>query len=121
MPFEISEVRIIDRPKMPKKFYEECTAKKATSNHCRRAFLRHLEGALYIYSMVLKAVDLAFSEREQIQPPKFVERMQNYTIKEGQSVTLTARAVGTPTPMMSWQKNNKMLTPNKDYKLVWWL
>lgn len=51
-----------------------------------------------------------------MQPPKFVERMQNYTITEGQSVTLTARAVGTPTPMMSWQKNNKMLTPNKDYK-----
>ena len=57
-----------------------------------------------------------FTEREQLQPPKFVERMQNYTIKEGQSVTLTARAVGTPTPMISWQKNNKMLTPNKDYK-----
>jgi len=55
-------------------------------------------------------------EREQMQPPKFVERMQNYTIVEGQSVTLTARAVGTPTPMMSWQKNNRMLTPSKDYK-----
>ena len=58
------------------------------------------------------------TEREQMQPPKFVERMQNYTITESQSVTLTARAVGTPTPMMSWQKNNKMLTPNKDYKFV---
>ena len=59
---------------------------------------------------------IVIAEREQIQPPKFVERMQNYTIKERQSIQLTARAVGTPTPMMSWQKNNKMLTPNKDYR-----
>ena len=51
-----------------------------------------------------------------MQPPRFVERMKNYTIVEGQSVALTCHAEGVPTPMMSWQKDNKMITPNQDYK-----
>ena len=50
-------------------------------------------------------------------PPKFVERMKNYTIVEGQPVTLTCHAEGVPAPMMSWQKNNKMIVPNQDYKI----
>ena len=56
------------------------------------------------------------AERDQMQPPRFVERMKNYTIVEGQSVSLTCHAEGVPTPMMSWQKDNKMITPNRDYK-----
>ena len=56
------------------------------------------------------------AERAQMQPPRFVERMKNYTIVEGQSVSLTCHAEGVPTPMMSWQKDNKMITPNRDYK-----
>lgn len=55
-------------------------------------------------------------EREQMQPPRFIERMKNYTVVEGQSVSLTCHAEGIPTPMISWQKNNKMLTANKDYR-----
>lgn len=51
-----------------------------------------------------------------MQHPKFIDRMQNYTVREGHPVTLTCQATGVPTPMMSWQKEGKMLTPNKEYK-----
>jgi hypothetical protein len=50
-------------------------------------------------------------------PPKFVERMKNYTIVEGQSVALSCHAEGVPVPMMSWQKNNKMIVPGQDYRV----
>lgn len=43
------------------------------------------------------------------QAPRFVERMSNVSVKEGQAVTLAAAAKGVPTPMMSWQKDGHML------------
>lgn len=52
-----------------------------------------------------------------MQPPRFIERMQNYTVPEGQTVTLTCQANGVPTPMMSWQKDGRMLS-ELDYRLV---
>ncbi|XP_046554796.1 myopalladin-like [Haliotis rubra] len=62
-------------------------------------------------------VALNVLERLQMQHPKFIDRMQNYTVREGHPVTLTCQATGVPTPMMSWQKEGKMLTPNKEYKI----
>lgn len=57
-----------------------------------------------------------FSEKEQMQPPKFVERMQNFTVNEGQPVTLTCQVTGVPVPMISWQKDGKMLTNAGPYQ-----
>jgi len=56
------------------------------------------------------------TEREEMKPPKFVERIQNYVAREGEPVTLTCHAVGTPTPMMSWQKDNRTVVPNREYR-----
>ncbi|CAL4067925.1 unnamed protein product, partial [Meganyctiphanes norvegica] len=50
-------------------------------------------------------VALHVLEREQIVSPKFVERFQQGQVKEGETVVLHARAVGTPMPSMSWQKD----------------
>lgn len=57
-----------------------------------------------------------FPEKEQMQPPKFVERMQNFTVNEGQPMTLTCQLTGVPVPMISWQKDGKMLTPSSPYQ-----
>ena len=59
---------------------------------------------------------LFFLEKEQMQPPKFVERMQNFTVNEGQPVTLTCQVTGVPVPMISWQKDGKMLTNAGPYQ-----
>jgi len=50
-------------------------------------------------------VALHVLEREQMVSPKFVERFQQGQVKEGETVVLHARAVGTPMPTMSWQKD----------------
>lgn len=47
-------------------------------------------------------------EKELVVAPKFVERFTTVTVKEGESVTLSARAVGTPTPRITWQKVRKI-------------
>ena len=52
-----------------------------------------------------------------MEPPRFIDRMQNFTVGEGQPVTLTCMASGVPTPNMSWQKDGKMIT-ELDYRLV---
>eukprot|EP00106_Octopus_bimaculoides_P016754 XP_014784196.1 PREDICTED: titin-like isoform X3 [Octopus bimaculoides] len=61
-------------------------------------------------------VTLNVMERQEIHPPHFVERLQNYNAKENQTVTLTCTAVGCPLPMMSWQKDARMLS-SKDYDI----
>ena len=53
-----------------------------------------------------------------MQPPKFIERVNNMTLKEGQNVTLTCQAIGVPAPMISWQKDSRMLANNHPYKIV---
>ncbi|XP_022243271.1 titin-like [Limulus polyphemus] len=49
--------------------------------------------------------NLTVIEKEQVVPPKFVERFQSIHVKEGESVTLHCRAVGTPVPRITWQKD----------------
>ncbi|CAH0765342.1 unnamed protein product [Bemisia tabaci] len=44
-------------------------------------------------------------EKELVIAPKFVERFSSVHVKEGEPVNLTARAVGTPIPRISWQKD----------------
>jgi len=51
-------------------------------------------------------------EREQVVAPKFVERFTTINIREGEPVRLCARAVGTPVPRITWQKDGAQLIPN---------
>ncbi|KAK8746935.1 hypothetical protein OTU49_016904 [Cherax quadricarinatus] len=44
-------------------------------------------------------------EMQQMVSPKFVERFQQCSVSEGETVVLQCRAVGTPTPVLSWQKD----------------
>ena len=55
-------------------------------------------------------VGLIVIEREQVVAPKFVERFTTMHVKEGEPVTLNARAVGTPIPKLTWQKDGVPIT-----------
>ncbi|XP_054706308.1 titin-like isoform X2 [Uloborus diversus] len=50
-------------------------------------------------------VNLHVIEKEQIVAPKFVERFQSLNVREGESATLHCRAIGTPIPNITWQKD----------------
>ena len=50
-------------------------------------------------------VTLVVVEKEQTVSPKFVERFQATEAKEGEPVSLYCRAVGTPIPRITWQKD----------------
>ena len=54
----------------------------------------------------------------EAQPPRFVDRLHNLSVREGDPVVLSAEATGVPTPMLAWQKDGKMITTNdKVYKV----
>lgn len=55
--------------------------------------------------------------RESASLPRFVDRMINQTVSEGMPVTFDAEAVGFPVPMMSWQKDGRMLSSDDQYQV----
>lgn len=56
-------------------------------------------------------------EKEQVVAPKFVERFTTVNVKEGEPVTLHARAVGTPIPRITWQKDGANIAPRQDVQI----
>lgn len=56
-------------------------------------------------------------EKEQVVAPKFVERFTTVNVKEGEPVVLNARAVGTPIPRITWQKDGVPITPGPDVRI----
>ena len=55
--------------------------------------------------------------REAAAVPRFLDRMVNQSVVEGAPVLFSAEAVGVPTPMMSWQKDGKMLSSDNHYQI----
>lgn len=53
---------------------------------------------------------LSVIEKEQVVAPKFVERFSTANVKEGEPVSLSVRAVGTPVPKLTWQKDGVPVT-----------
>lgn len=60
-------------------------------------------------------VRLSVIEREQVVAPKFVERFTTIHVKEGEPVSLCARAVGTPIPKLTWQKDGAPVNPGEPH------
>lgn len=56
--------------------------------------------------------NLIVLEKEQVVAPKFVERFTTVNVREGEPVRLNARAVGTPVPRITWQKDGAQVVPN---------
>lgn len=61
---------------------------------------------------VATQASLIVLEKEQVVAPKFVERFTTVNVREGEPVRLSARAVGTPVPRITWQKDSAQLVPN---------
>lgn len=57
-------------------------------------------------------VKLSIIQRQQTVAPKFVERFMNTNVREGESVVLHCRAVGTPMPQLTWQKDGIQIDSN---------
>lgn len=57
-------------------------------------------------------------EKEQVVAPKFVERFTTTNVREGEPVVLHARAVGTPTPRITWQKDGVPVTPSPEVRIT---
>uniref|UniRef100_A0A182WJ15 Ig-like domain-containing protein n=1 Tax=Anopheles minimus TaxID=112268 RepID=A0A182WJ15_9DIPT len=60
---------------------------------------------------------LVVCEREQVVAPKFVERFTTVNVKEGEPVRLFARAIGTPLPRITWQKDGIPLVPGPEVQI----
>jgi len=58
-----------------------------------------------------------FTARAEASHPRFIERMANQTVKQGEPVTFCAVAEGVPTPMMSWQKDGRMISSDNQYQI----
>lgn len=56
-------------------------------------------------------------EKEQVVAPKFIERFSTISVREGEPVVLNARAVGTPTPRITWQKDGVPILPNPELRI----
>ncbi|CAF1320227.1 unnamed protein product [Adineta steineri] len=62
-------------------------------------------------------VRVGVAERGSNIAPYFVEQLYDIIIIEGQDAQLDATAEGFPEPKVSWEKEGKPLTPNKEYKV----
>lgn len=61
---------------------------------------------------------LVVLEKEQVVAPKFVERFTTINVYEGEPVQLNARAVGTPAPRISWQKDGSTISSNANCRIL---
>lgn len=61
---------------------------------------------------------LTVLEKEQVVAPKFIERFTTTNVREGEPVTLHARAVGTPAPRITWQKDGVNVIPGPDVRIT---
>ncbi|CAG0878668.1 unnamed protein product [Darwinula stevensoni] len=52
---------------------------------------------------------LSVIEKEVVVAPKFVERFSTTNVREGESIILQCRAIGTPVPKLSWQKDGVVI------------
>ncbi|XP_028170388.1 titin-like [Ostrinia furnacalis] len=49
---------------------------------------------------------------ENAEPPLFINRFQEITVKEKGTIKLVARVTGNPVPTITWYRNNQIITPS---------
>nr|XP_036671085.1 titin isoform X4 [Drosophila suzukii] len=49
-------------------------------------------------------------EKEQVVAPQFVQRFSTMTVREGEPITMSANAIGTPQPRITWQKDGVQIS-----------
>lgn len=65
--------------------------------------------------MVLNQQFLFISEptEENAEPPLFINRFQEITVKEKATIKLVAKVTGNPVPTITWYRNNQIITPSE--------
>lgn len=84
---------------------------QAEDGGCVRCVARNKSGE------AAHACQLGVVAREQLVAPVFVERFSTVSVREGEPVSLGARAVGTPTPRISWQKDGAPLQVDAEVRV----
>ncbi|XP_030218591.1 obscurin isoform X3 [Gadus morhua] len=79
------------------------------------AYISNVAGSAYSSARLLvlgpgeiMPQDTKKDPKEPLVPPRFIERFSNRTVKQGASITLSVRVEGSPTPMVSWLKEEAM-------------
>lgn len=70
----------------------------------------HLHLIMYSYANYI-----LFSEptEENAEPPLFINRFQEITVKEKGTIKLQAKVTGNPVPTITWYRNNQIITPSE--------
>lgn len=63
------------------------------------------------------SVNVTVEENDKLTAPSFVQKLLNRQIKEGESVTMQARAVGMPAPVITWHKGAVEIFPGQEYHI----
>ncbi|CAL8345067.1 unnamed protein product [Merluccius merluccius] len=67
------------------------------------AYISNAAGSAYSSARLL-----VLDSKEPLVPPRFLERFNNRKVKQGASITLSVKVEGSPTPMVSWLKEETM-------------
>lgn len=62
-------------------------------------------------------VELKVVDKDALIAPVFIEHLHNITIPEGKEAVLSCTCSGTPLPSISWEKDGKPLTADKEYRI----
>ena len=62
-------------------------------------------------------VELSVVDKDAFKAPIFIEHLANLIIPEGKDAILNCTCSGIPIPSVTWQKDNKTLTPDKEYRI----
>ena len=101
--------------------------KYKVGTHCLVFFYHRLSGRTIAEHLPLSdcftlnsspQVNLNVLEREQVIAPKFVERFQTVHVRPGEPVSLSCRAVGAPTPRITWQKDGAPIDSSPNVRIV---
>ncbi|CAL8280430.1 unnamed protein product [Lota lota] len=79
------------------------------------AYISNVAGSAYSSARLLvlgpgeiMPQDTKKDSKEPLVPPRFIERFNNRKVKQGASITLSVKVEGSPTPMVSWLKEESM-------------
>lgn len=62
---------------------------------------------------ILNDVIISEPTEENAEPPLFINRFQEITVKEKGTIKLTAKVTGNPVPTITWYRNNEIITPSE--------
>lgn len=62
-------------------------------------------------------VDVKVVDKDALIAPFFIEHLNNLVIPEGKDSVLSCTCSGTPVPTLTWQKDGKVLTVDKEYRI----